>query len=143
MTIAIINKAWNWKGFKAIKIIQTNDFGNVIFETETNEFWRICPEEISCEKVAINKAEYEKLKLDLDFIEDWEMSNMNNLAKEKFGEVNNYEKYCFKLPPILGGEYSLDNLGKINFSKMITLSGEIGFQIKDLKDGEKIKVDVK
>jgi hypothetical protein len=48
--ISEINKSWNWKGITAIEIIHTNDFGNVIFKTNKNDFWSICPEEISCEK---------------------------------------------------------------------------------------------
>ena len=143
MTTAIINKAWNWRGFNATKIIQTNDFGNVIFQTDKNEFWRICPEELSCEKIAQNENDYKKLLSDEEFLEDWEMTNLVNAANEKLGDLNKDEKYCLKMSPILGGEYNMDNLGKISFSEMILFSGDIGFQIKDLKDGQKIKLEIK
>ena len=70
--IAKINKAWSWKGFNATEIISTNEFGNVIFKTDKNEYWRICPEEISCGKIAESESEFDEISSDSEFIEDWE-----------------------------------------------------------------------
>ena len=141
--IAEINKAWNWKGFNASEIIQTNDFGNVIFKTDKNEYWRICPEEISCEKIAESESEFERLSTDSEFIEDWEMKNLVAVANSELGELAQNQKYCLKLPAVIGGEYEISNIGKISFVELISISGELGFQIKDLKDGEKIKLHLK
>lgn len=141
--IAEINKAWNWKGFNASKIIQTNDFGNVIFKTDENEYWRICPEETSCEKIAKTKLEFERISTDPEFIEDWEMTNLVTIAKSELGELAENQKYCLKMPSVIGGEYEKSNIGKISFTELISFSGDLGFQIKDLKDGEKIKINIK
>jgi hypothetical protein len=43
---------------------------------------------------------------------------------------------------VIGGEYEKSNLGKINFSELIAYSGNLGFQIKDVKDGQKIKLSI-
>ena len=56
-----INKAWNWRGFNATEVIRTNEFGNIIFKTDKNEYWRICPEEINCEKIAKSDLELNKV----------------------------------------------------------------------------------
>jgi len=138
-----INKAWNWKGFNATKIIQTNDFGNVIFKTDDNEYWRICPEETSCEKIAKTESEFERLSTDTEFNEDWEMTNLVTIAKSELGELAKNQKYCLKMPAIIGGEYDKSNIGKISFAELISFSGDLGFQIKDLKDGQKIKLNIK
>lgn len=140
--IAEINKAWNWKGFNATEIIRTNDFGNVIFKTDKNEYWRICPEETSCEKIAESNSEFDRLLTDSEFIEDWEMTNLVVVAKLELGELEENQKYCLKMPAIIGGEYDKSNIGKINFSELISFSGDLGFQIKDLKDGQKIKFKI-
>ena len=68
--ITEINKAWNWKGFIATEIILTNEFGNVIFKTDKNEYWRIYPEEISCERIAKTESEFNKVSSDSEFITD-------------------------------------------------------------------------
>jgi hypothetical protein len=141
--IAEINKAWNWKGFNATEIIRTNEFGNVIFKTDKNEYWRVCPEEISCEKIAERKSEFDRISADSEFNEDWEMTNLVNIAKLEFGELKENEKFCLKMPAVIGGEYEKSNLGKISFSELIAFSGDLGFQIKDLKDGQKIKLNIK
>ena len=84
-----INNSWNWKGFIATEIIRTNEFGNVIFKTDKNEFWRLCPEEISCEKIADNKSEFNKISTESEFVEDWEMTNLVAVAKSELGELEN------------------------------------------------------
>ncbi len=141
--IAKINKAWNWKGINATEIIQTNEFGNVIFKTDKNEYWRICPEEISCEKIAETESEFNKILSDSEFTEDWEMTNLVNIAKSELGELKENEKYCLKMSAVIGGEYEKSNLGKISFSELIAFSGDLGFQIKDLKDGQKVELNIK
>lgn len=138
-----INNAWNWKGFKANEIIKVNDFGNVIFKTEKNEYWRICPEEISCEKIATSAVELEQLFRDPEFLEDWEMKNLVAQAQEKLGPLDNGQKYYLVVPAVIGGSYHIDNIKKISFEELITLSGSIGFQIKDVKDGQKVKLVTK
>ena len=141
--IAEINKAWNWKEFNATEIIRTNEFGNVIFKTEKNEYWRICPEELSCEKIAKSKSEFERISTETEFIDDWKMDNLLNIAKPELGKLKENEKYCLKIPAVIGGKYEESNLGKITFSELISFSGDLGFQIKDLKDGQKIKLNIK
>ena len=141
--IAEINKAWNWKGFNATEIIRTNDFGNVIFKTDKNEYWRICPEETSCEKIAESELEFDRLSTDSEFIEDWEMTNLVEIAKLELGELSENQKFCLKMPAVIGGEYDKANIGKISFVELISFSGDLGFQIKDMKDGQKIKLNIK
>ena len=141
--IAEINKAWNWKGFKATAIVRTNDFGNVIFKTDKAEYWRICPEEISCEKIAESESEFDRISNKSEFIEDWEMTNLVEIAKTELGELTENQKYCLKMPAIIGGEYEKSNIGKISFMELISFSGDLGFQIKDMKNGQKIKLNIK
>ncbi len=141
--IAEINKAWSWKGFNATEIIRTNEFGNVIFKTDKNKYWRICPEEISCVRIAENESELNKILSDSEFLEDWEMTNLVNIAKSELGELKEKEKFCLKMSAVIGGEYEKSNLGKISFSELIAFSGDLGFQIKDLKDGQKVELNIK
>ena len=75
MLIENINKYWGWNGFIAKEIILVNSFGNIIFECDNGNYWRICPEEVECEKIASTKGELNKLIQNDDFKEDWEMKN--------------------------------------------------------------------
>lgn len=140
--LTTINKAWDWIGVKAKEILQINDFGNIIFKSTENEFWRICPEELYCKKIADSQSEYETLLKDSEFIEDWEMVNLVQIAKETVGELKDGEKYCLKLPGVLGGEYNSENIGKVSQMEQIGFSGDLAKQIKDLPDGTKIKLKI-
>lgn len=138
-----INQALNWCGVTAKEIIQINDFGNIIFQSTENEIWRICPEELYCEKIANTISDYHKLLNDTEFIEDWEMINLVNIAKETVGELMDGEKYCLKLPGVLGGKYDSENISKINQLEQISISGNLAKQIMDLPDGTEIKIEIK
>lgn len=140
--ITEINNAWNWVAVKAAEVIRINDFGNVIFIADTGEYWRLCPEELSCEKIAKDSDAYIYLSKDSDFIEDWKMEGLVQVAKQELGELNDNQKFCLKMPAVIGGQYELSNLGKISFSELIAFSGNMGSQIKDLKDGQKFKLEI-
>lgn len=79
MMLEIIKKSWGWTGAVAVEIIAENDFGNVIFKAEKGDFWRICPEELSCQMIAENLSELENLFKEAEFIKDWEMVDVCNL----------------------------------------------------------------
>jgi hypothetical protein len=138
-----INTAWNWKGFTATEIVRTNDFGNIIFKTDKNEYWRLCPEEIRCEKIAESETEFEQLLTDSEFINDWEMLNLLIIAQSELGALSENQKYCLKIPAVIGGNYEKSNLGIISLTELISFSGDLGFQLKDLKDGQQIKLILK
>ena len=138
----IINDKWGWIGVKATRIINTNDFGNIIFKNEDDSIWRIIPEELECNLIAENIDGFSVLKEQHDFIEDWKMTNLVTASKKVLGELNEGQKYCLKLSPVLGGVYEKDNLGVISHEELIAFSGELAFKIKDLPDGANIKLDI-
>ena len=138
-----INESWGWIGIVAKDLVETNDFGNIIFKSTENDFWRICPEELSCAKIANNDLEFQDLKKQKDFIEDWHFDNLTQIAINAFGQLAENEKFCLKKPGVIGGEYKIENIGKIDFVQLISFSGDLAFQIKDLKDGQKIKIEIK
>lgn len=75
-----------------------------------------------------------------DFILDWEMENLVELAKSEVGELDDFDKYCLKIPAVISSNYSKENIGKISFQELIAVSGNLVFQIKDLVDGQKIEL---
>jgi hypothetical protein len=138
-----INQAWKWKGVKAVRIEKVNEFGNIIFKSSKNDYWRICPEELECKLIATSASEFEQLLKDTEFIEDWKMESLIKIASEKLGNLESHEKYYLVMPGVLGGKYEYKNIRKISFNELISLSGDLAYQIKDLKDGQKIRLKIK
>lgn len=97
---------------------------------------------MSIEQIALNKNEFETLKKQDDFILDWEMVNLVELAKSEVGELDDNDKYCLKIPAVISSNYSKENIGKLSFQELIAVSGDLAFQIKDLEDGQKIEIKI-
>ena len=141
--LSVINNAWGWIGLEATELVASNPFGNVIVRDATGEYWRICPEELSCEVIARTSEEYEQLQNDIDFRTDWSMGAFLETATSKFGALPADRCYCLKLPAVFGGEYAAENLGTITRTELVAFAGDMAKQTKDVPDGGKIILKVK
>lgn len=142
--VAEIEEAWGWVGIRPLEIVGENDFGNLIVKDVAGRYWRLCPEELSCEVVAQTRAELDRLSGDQEFLRDWHMQPLVERAREQCGALTEGEgrKYCLKIPAGLGGEYENDNLATISLVELIRASGYLGHQIKDLPAGSKVRLQV-
>ena len=48
------------------------------------------------------------------------------------------EVYDFKVPPLLGGKFSVDNVTKMDFAVALNIGGQLVRQLKDLPPGTRI-----
>ncbi|MEJ1096409.1 MULTISPECIES: T6SS immunity protein Tdi1 domain-containing protein [unclassified Pseudoxanthomonas] len=140
--IAIVEDAWGWTGLKPDQIVGDNEFGNLMIKDKAGNYWRLCPEDLYCKIIASSRAELDQLSHDQAFLQDWYMEELVQQARERLGALPPGFKYCFKIPGTLGGEYGGDNLASIPLRELISASGHIALQIKDLPDGAKITLNV-
>ncbi len=138
--IEVINENWGWTGLKTVEIFSFNAFGNVLVKAEDGKYWRISPEELSCEVVANDRAELSQLMNDADFLETWESFELTNEAEKCLGELEVGEKYCLKLPLSLGGLIEPDNLGKLDHQKLLQITGEMAQHIQGLSEEERLRL---
>lgn len=136
--INIIRNAWGWTGVDPVSMIATNAFGNVVFQSADETIWRICPEELSCTSIALNRSQFEQLWVTEDFQIDWQMTAMVELAHARLGPLLAGQCYCLKMPSVLGGEYSEANIGINEIAELLAFAGELAEQIKDLPDGSQV-----
>ena len=80
-----IADAWGWRGVRPRALVMQNEFGNVIFTDEDGRYWRICPEELRCEVVAINEVDYARLQETEEFLTDWTMRALVEQARLTLG----------------------------------------------------------
>lgn len=137
-----IRKSWGWTGLEPVAVVGENEFGNLIIKDSEGRYWRLCPEECYCKVVANNREELDLLSADQDFLRDWYMQGIVELANQTLGPLAEDRKYCLKLPAILGGAYDAENLATAPLSEIVGLSGVIAQQIKDLPDGASITLQV-
>lgn len=133
-----LKQNWSWTGLDPSEVVGENDFGNLIIKDVQGKYWRLTPEECSCEIIAHNRGELDALSVDQKFLADWYMSVLVELARTKHGVLEEGRKYCLKIPAVLGGAYDVDNIGTNSLSELIRFSGHVAQQIADLPDGAEV-----
>jgi T6SS immunity protein Tdi1, C-terminal len=125
----------NWAMPSPERIVALNKFGNVLVAVEDGSVWRICPEEVSCRCVSPDVAGVAALMADPAVRSDWEMARLVSQAEERYGIQAQGRCFCLKIPGVLGGKYSLDNVGTNSVVELVSFAGHLGSQIEDLPDG--------
>jgi hypothetical protein len=140
--VEAIRQAWGWIGLEPVEVVGENDFGNLIIKDVDGKYWRLSPEECSCEVVASSRQELDALSNDQEFLHDWYMSALVSLANDICGPLTEGRKYSLKIPALLGGAYGGENLASAPLVELVRLSGHIAKETKDLPDGAQIKLRV-
>ena len=140
--IAIVKKAWDWTGLQPDEIVGDNDFGNLMVKDQSGRYWRICPEDLSCKIVADSKSDLDALSQDQQFLSDWYMTDLVQKARERLGPLRPGFKYCLRIPGVLGGEYGGDNVATISLEGLISSSGHIAKQVKELPEGAQVTLKI-
>lgn len=125
--LTTIRQAWGWTGIRPRAITDRNAFGNLLIEAEGDDgpYWRICPEELSCRIVAVDKGALDALLRDAEHRYDWDMTEFLETAQAKLGPLQEGYSYSLKLPILLGGEYIADNIGTVPLAELLAFSGAV------------------
>lgn len=137
-----INESWGWSGIDAAEVVAENEFGNLLIQDRAERYWRLCPEELSCTVVAQHRAALDELSVDPQFVQDWYMEHLVEMAKTQFGPLEHGRKYCLKIPGVLGGEYVPTNLATIALPELVRASGFLAKQVSDLSDGATVRLSI-
>ena len=129
-------------GIDPVEVVGENDFGNLMIKDTEGKFWRLCPEELYCKIVADDSAALKTLSNNQDFLKDWYMSALVELAKASLGPLGPGRKYCLAIPGVLGGRYDASNIKSVSVIELIGFSGDVAEQICDLPDGQTIELRV-
>jgi hypothetical protein len=138
--LATIRKAWGWSGLEPSELIAINSFGHLIIRDIDGHYWRIIPEEADCRVIAETQHEYNELLKQDEFLIDWEMEAVTDIAQDKFGPTGAGRCYCLKMPAVLGGEYAAENIATVSVDELIAFAGDLARQIKDIPDGAEIEL---
>lgn len=129
--IEVLRRLWTWVLPDPVRIVARNPFGNVVVACADGSLWRVCPESLSAEKFS-NKSSFESVLEDEEFREDWLFEGFEAAAQASLGPVGEGQCYGFKIWPVLGGAYTLDNFAIKTLTEWLAVSGDVGRQIKDL-----------
>ncbi|HXA46532.1 MAG TPA: T6SS immunity protein Tdi1 domain-containing protein [Burkholderiaceae bacterium] len=140
--VAVIKESWGWTGIDPVEVVRENEFGNLIIRDIAGKYWRLCPEDVYCKVIANNQHELDEFYRHEEFLLDWNMTKLTELALGRYGELAPNRKFHLAIPGVLGGKYDLSNIRPVSFEDQIRFAGDIAMQINDLPDGSQIKLNV-
>lgn len=137
----VLRQHRGWALSEPVRVIAQNPFGNLLVEVSDGIIWRVCPEDLSATRLADSAAALVALSADDDFKTDWEVESWIEAAKAKLGPLEQRQCYGFRIWPVLGAEYSADNMAIKALLEWLAASGDVGRQVKDLPPGARIRLD--
>lgn len=90
------------------------------------------------EKVADSSAEFETLLRDKDFVGKYLSVQMVGTMYQTGRRLQKGKIFSFKKPPILGGEYKVDNIEESDIEVHFAISGQIHMQVAGIPSGTSI-----
>ncbi|MCQ9372864.1 DUF1851 domain-containing protein [Methyloversatilis sp. XJ19-13] len=93
-------------------------------------------------RVADSRDHFAELLDRDDNANNWLMIPLVDKCAEAFPPLQESQCYGFKVPPMLGGKYTLDNVEPTDLSVHYSILADIHRQTKDLPDGTQVKLVV-
>jgi hypothetical protein len=136
----IVNQDWSWAGISAAAVTAVSPMGHLIVRDEAGAFWYLDPEMVTLEQVAIDETGLFAHMNQAETREVWESLALVEAAHDQFGDPGEGRCYALKVPALLGGEYVPENLCTIPIAELISFTGSLGLQTRDLPDGHKVVI---
>jgi hypothetical protein len=92
--------------------------------------------------IAETEDQFNDLLNNEEFLLDWQMKELVDAATTALGPLPLGQKFCLKIPGVLGGQYSLENIATAPLKELIGFSGSLAYQAKDLPDGSQVELVV-
>ena len=130
---------WTWiLGSTKLPIMITAAGDAFVQDTEDNTVHFLDTVLGSLNKVADSFETFQKLLDDKDFVVEYMMVQQVGDLLQRGIKLNKGEVYSFKTPPVVGGEFTFENIEKSDIEIHFSFSGQIHEQVKDIPDGETI-----
>jgi hypothetical protein len=120
-----------------------NRFGDVFAVFEDGSVNMLDVGHGTLSRVADDREDFAR-KVDLDDnAEEWLMLGLVNKCREAGLTLLDNQCYGYKTPPVLGGEYAVDNVFSISLAEHYSFLSDLYRQTKDLPDGSRVEIVVR
>jgi hypothetical protein len=133
-----ILSCWMWKIAGMDSLVLISVIGDLFLCAQDGGVYWLQTGTADLSKVADDLQQFNQYLKEEEKIDEWFLPLLIKKLIDSGKVLKEDEVYSFKIPPILGGEYSMDNIEATNMSVHFAISGQVCEQIKDLPDGTKI-----
>lgn len=129
--------AWRWLIGNTTRPILIAALGDAFLQESDGSVWWLDVGAGKFEKIADSEDEFKKAIA--ANVNDWFLPQLLGDLLTSGVTLDRNECFSFKKPPVLGGDYSLENMEPTNLSVHFSIMGQIHQQVKDLPDGMPIR----
>jgi len=138
-----ICSAWQWLLLEQKSLILISKLGDMFLLGRDNCIYWLQTDCGDLVKIANDLEHFETLLCKEEYLDNWFLPKLLMQLEMAGKSLGPNEVYSFKKLPVIGGEYSVENIEPTNISVHFAFAGQICEQIQNLPDGTKVKINFK
>jgi hypothetical protein len=138
-----ICSAWQWRIAELKSVILISKLGDMFLLGKDDCAYWLQTDSGDLTKVADTLRQFKYLLEQDENLDNWFLPTLINQLEAAGKILGPNQIYSFKKLPVIGGEYSIDNIDPTDISVHFAFSGQICEQIQNLPDGTKVKITIK
>ena len=135
-----ILSGWQWLVHDIKEVIVMSCLGDLFLLGKDDSVYWLQTDVGILTKVAEDLQQFRQDLTDKDKIDNWFLPLLVEKLITSGKRLKENEVYSYKKIPVIGGEYTEDNIEPKDISIHFSLSGRICEQIKDIPDGTKVNI---
>ena len=137
--LSALRRAWEWLVPNDYKPFMAGVAGDVFYEANDGSIYWLSTDSGNLIKVAPERSQFlEQLKD--DGAREWLLAPIVDTLLETGSVLGTGQCYGFKLLPVLGGDYTEENMVPINAAQWYSFSGEAHRQMQGVADGTEVRL---
>jgi hypothetical protein len=136
-----ILSCWTWKTADMKAVAAMSVLGDLFLVGKDDAVYWLQTDGGELTRVADDLPQFEQYIGDKEKVDSWFLPVLVEQLIAAGKTLKEDEIYSFKKMPVIGGEYSLDNIEPTDISVHFAFTGQISQQIKDLPDGTKVNIN--
>jgi len=138
-----ICSAWQWRIQDQKSLVLISKLGDMFFlGTDCGVYW-LQTDSGDLTKIADNLMHFEELLTRYENFDNWFLPGLIEQLEQAGKSLGPNQVYSYLKIPVMGGEYSVDNIKPTDISVHFAFSGQICEQIQNLPDGTKVNITFK
>ncbi len=134
-------RAWGWTGIKFAQIQAVSPMGHLLLTDAEGCFHYFDPGLFAIEALGNEEAARARFA-DEETRGEWQALKLVEAARERLGECPEGSIYSLRPIALIEGDYSSDELCILPLVELISFTGEIARQTKDLPPGSQFRIKI-
>jgi hypothetical protein len=130
-------ESWSWLPLADKVPVLATAFGDVILQ-EAEGYWFLDAAGGKLDKIASNRDELKAALSSPEGQDQYLLAGLAQAAETQGLRLADSEVFDFAKPPVLGGQFVVENLQPKDFVVSLNISGQIHNQVRNLPPGKKI-----